>query len=79
MKRTILSRPLTALASRRDTITASVPVLQKATRSAPVNSWISSATSPATLFWGPSSNPASSCSRTARTTKSGWWPKKWTP
>ncbi len=74
-----MSRPVTVRARRIAAITASEPVLQKVTRSMPVNSLIRRATSPASGDCGPISTPLRSCSATASVTNDGEWPKRFRP
>ncbi len=66
---------MTVRAMRTAPITASEPVLQNATRSAPVISENSSATSAARGVCGPISMPVSIWRLTASFTKSGCQPK----
>jgi hypothetical protein len=72
VKMAIVLRPVTARAMRIAPITASEPVLQKATRAMPVRSAISCATSAARGCCGPTSRPALSCCSSAATTSAGW-------
>ncbi len=78
-KSATVSRPVTVRARRIAAITASDPVLQKVTRSMPVNSLIRRATSPAIGDCGPISTPLRSCSVTASVTNAGECPKRFRP